>query len=126
MERKPITYFIKERKVYLFLIKIKKKTLFYFYIINIIHKYFFKDADDQDDERWNFSSWKCWNPYHEHCRSFHCFLIRKIKSKLGNHPKTRSDLEYVALLSPGLILISNSTNNANEIKGGAYVPLAAE
>lgn len=51
MERKPITYFIKERKVYLFLIKIKKKTLFYFYIINIIHKYFFKDADDQDDER---------------------------------------------------------------------------
>lgn len=31
----------------MFLIKIKKKTLFYFYIINIIHKYFFKDADDQ-------------------------------------------------------------------------------
>lgn len=59
-------------------------------------------------------------------RSFNCFLIKKIKSKLGNHPKTRSDLEYESLPSPGLILISNSTNNANEIKGGAYVPLAAE
>lgn len=68
----------------------------------------------------------CWNPYHEHYKSFNCLLIKKIKSKLGNHPKTRSDLEYVALSSPGLILISNSTNNANEIKGGAYVPLAAE
>lgn len=79
-----------------------------------------------NDERWNFSSWKCCNPYHEQYRSFNCFLIKKIKSKLGNHPKTRSDLEYVALPSPGLILISNSTNNANEIKGGAYVPLAAE
>lgn len=51
MERKSITYFIKERKVYLFLIKIKKKLYFIFTLLNIIHKYFFKDADDQDDER---------------------------------------------------------------------------
>lgn len=48
------------------------------------------------------------------------------KSRLGIYSKTRTSLEHEDFPSPGLILISNSTNNANEINSGAYVPLAAE
>lgn len=74
--------------------------------------------------------WKCWNTchknsYHKSKNKSQSLFYKENKSRLGDPLKTRSNLEHGSFPSAGLILISDSTNNANEINGGAYVPLAA-